>query len=238
MDWQSRSWHRERTYHSRDRKIEVSVSRRWFQWALGVSRYSEYTTLRIAVPCLAVFVEIAPGKEPPIGEMAVSWEVYTYGNGLGELELVASWGKRHWRHTLNPFHWSGYSRERLRADGEWDATPHYTDAGKSIDWYSEEHPYAITSEPTYYPQHHEGPTVSVEVWRANATCHVERSTRTRRWLPFWKRVEHWVYFHLDDEIGRGKGSWKGGTIGFSEAMLPGDSIADVVQRAARKGRGR
>ena len=57
-------------------------------------------------------------------------------------------------------------------------------------------------------------------------------------MPFWKRVQFWVYFDLSEEVGRGKGSWKGGTVGFSEEMLPGDSVADVVQRAAEKGRGR
>jgi len=112
--------------------------------------------------------------------------------------------------------------------------------GSAITQHSEVHPYAIASIPTYCEStlNPKGPQVQVKVWHANATCFVERTIRTRRWLPFLKRIEFLVEFELDDEVGRGTGSWKGGTVGFSERMLPGDRVADVVERAARKGRGR
>lgn len=232
-DWQSLSWHDSRTYHSPDRNIEVTVGRGTFWLACEVSRWEEHTSLHLAIPRLGLHWRIGPGGDVPLGEMAVSW-----GGYIAHGDLVLSWGGRGKRIALNPFRWHGYERARLRADGEWDATDHWTPEGKEIDWYVETHPYVIVSEPHYYVDAAKPRFGEIEVWHAEATCHIERAIRTRRWLPWWRRVEHWVDFRLSEEVGRGKGSWKGGTVGFSEEMLPGDRIADVVHRAARKGRGR
>lgn len=232
MDWQSRPWHRTRTYHSRDRDLEVTVGRGSGWWALEVSRYDEHTNLHLGVPGVNVFWKIGRGATPPIGEMAVSWGAYTF-----EWGLWLSWGAWSRSFDLNPFRWDGYKSERLRADGQWDSTEIWKHEAKEIDWYVETHPYAIASEPTYYAEAQE-PSFSIETWEAEATCHIHRTTRTRRWISWWPKVEFYVDVRLDDEIGPRKGSWKGGTVGFSRRMLPGDRVADVLQRAAREGRGR
>lgn len=234
IDWQSRPTDRERTYHSHDRKTEITLGfRNLLTWSIEVSRWDEHTNLHIGTPWFQYFRRIGPGGEVPIGEMCVSWGITAY-----EGSLSFEWGE--WRRSfrLNPFRWDGYELSLLRLDGEWDTTPTYTDEGKEIEWYEEFHPYAIASLPEYYSHHHEGPKVVVEVWRAQATCRIERTIRTRRWLPFWRRIDYSVAFSLDEEVGRGKGSWKGGTVGFSHAMLPGDSIREVVNRACKEGRGR
>lgn len=225
IDWQSRPTDRTRTYHSANRRVEVTVGLHGIRFAVEKTSYEEHTLLHLEVPGFALFARVGRGREVPAGEMAISW-----GASIHEGDLVLDWGARRARFTLNPFRWHGYRSESLISDGSWNDTPRWRPEAAALDWYTEEHPYAIASLPST--------KMAIETWRATATCYVERTTRTRRFLPFWRRVEHWVYFDLSDEIGETTGSWKGGTVGFSEEMLPGDSVQDVVQRAARKGRGR
>lgn len=233
LDWQSRPWQRQRTYHSRDRRLEVTVGRGQAWWALEIDCHEDKALLHLAVPGVHAFVTIGPGRQPPVGDMAETWGVSTF-----ERTLRFDWGKS-WSRTfeLNPFRWNSYVSERLRLDGEWDSTAPWLNEGGVIEWYQEDHPYLVTSEPIYRT---DGPHAgfSVETWQAEATCYVHRTTRRRRWLPWWKKVEFYVDVRLDEEIGPRKGSWKGGTVGFCETMLPGDRIADVLQRASREGRGR
>lgn len=229
------------SYHDNDYRTQVVVGWQGFlKWGLRVSRYEEYTTLNITTPFVDFYRRVGSGGDIPVGEMAVCWGWYIYGEKISGSDLVLEWGAHSKRIALNPFRWDGYERLRLVNDATW-ANPHEYTETKPIrlierdDWYSEEHPYRITSEPAYYGNagFHE-----IRVWDATATCYVDKSVRTRRWLPFWMWVSYHVYFDLSDEVGRGKGSWKGGTVGFSEELLPGDYIHEVVARAARKGRGR
>jgi len=234
IDWRSRPNDPQRIYHNPQRTVEVAIGKGVSPFALQVQRYDEHTNLHVAIPRVSLHWRIAKGGDVPIGEMAVCWGAYFY-----QWEsLVLEWGAWNCRIALNPFRWESFTSERLRADGEWDATPTYKPEAKEIEWYVEQHPYRICARPRYYPNHHEGPRFSnIEVWDALATCYVERHTRTRRWLPFWKRVEFCVYFDLSQEVGERTGSWKGGTVGFSEQLWPGDTVAEVVERAAQKSRG-
>lgn len=234
LDWQSKPSDRERTYHSDGRDVELVVGRLGNRWAFSKDIWSEYTSLHVGCPWLHVYWRIGRGSEPPVGEMSVSWGFTTDGDG----SLFLRWGEWLKIIALNPFHWDGYEAAKLTAYGQWDATQDWTDEGKEILWYEENHPYTISSIPHYAEHHHEGPRVSIETWEAEASCRVERTIRTRKWLPFLKRVQYYVEFRLNNEVGPRSGSWKGGTIGFSEELLPGDRIADVVNRAAGKGRGR
>lgn len=233
LDWQSKREHRQRTYHSDGRGVELVVGRRGNRWSLERAVWPESTLLHAACPLLSIFWKVGPGREPPAGEMAISW-----GFAILDGQLHLHWGAKLKIISLNPFHWDGCTFELLRLDGVWDATRPYTPEGKDIQWYEESHPYAVASIPDYVPGHHEGPKVVIREWHAISTCRVERTTRTRKWLKWWKRVEYHVAFSLNDEVGKGKGSWKGGTVGFSEEMLSGDDVAAVVSRACAKGRGR
>ena len=166
--------------------------------------------------------------------MATSWGAYIH-----EQHLSLHWGGRRRLFDLNPFRYKHCDRYTMDVYGEWDSTDRWTDEGKEIEWYTETHPYRIHSEPHYNASHITGPGYSdVEAWDAIATCYVEKRVRRRRLVPRYRRTDYSVYFDLSDEVGNGKGSWKGGTVGFSETLLPGDSIEIVVGKAARKNRGR
>ena len=118
-DWETRPYHRRRTYHSPDRSVEITIGPSGHSFALEVSRFEEYTVLHIGIPRAALFWRIAPGAVPPVGEVSTDWGVSVF-----EGDLVFRWGRWSHRLTLNPFRWDRYERARLRADGEWDATDH------------------------------------------------------------------------------------------------------------------
>lgn len=71
------------------------------------------------------------------------------------------------------------------------------------------------------------------VQNVTATCHVERMTWRRKWLT-WTRWSEWSRKSLEisfsDEVGERAGSYKGGCIGCSWAMLPDETIEQALRR--------
>lgn len=70
-----------------------------------------------------------------------------------------------------------------------------------------------------------------------ATCHIEewewhRGDRSFRWLKYFTKplIKRSVEINLQKELGPEKGSWKGGLMGTSINMLPGESIDDAFKR--------
>lgn len=73
-----------------------------------------------------------------------------------------------------------------------------------------------------------------EVDRTTVTVHGERTTWRRKWLKWcnlFAQVDTHVYLEFKDEVGPGKGSWKGGLIGTSFKIKPGETIEQTVERA-------
>ena len=71
------------------------------------------------------------------------------------------------------------------------------------------------------------------VQERRATIQVERRTWTRPWLP-WKQVSTYIDVSFNDEVGERSGSWKGGTIGCSYDMKPGETPLDTLRRMERE----
>lgn len=69
-----------------------------------------------------------------------------------------------------------------------------------------------------------------------ATCHISecewhRGAGLFRWLGYFsKRVERSLMLDFSCEVGKRKGSWKGGTIGHSITMKPGEDAQDSFAR--------
>lgn len=70
-----------------------------------------------------------------------------------------------------------------------------------------------------------------------ATCHIEewewhRGARSFKWLKYFTKplIKRAVKIRLQKELGPEKGSWKGGIMGTSINMLPGESIDDTFNR--------
>lgn len=67
------------------------------------------------------------------------------------------------------------------------------------------------------------------VQRRTATIKHERRMWTRWWLPF-RRVSNSIDVTFSDEVGERSGSWKGGCIGCSYTMKPGETPLQTLRR--------
>lgn len=65
---------------------------------------------------------------------------------------------------------------------------------------------------------------------------VEREWRRRwlRWTRLGAKVVRAIEVDFSDEVGNRAGSWKGGTVGCSYAMLPGEEPIDTLRRMERE----
>jgi hypothetical protein len=83
------------------------------------------------------------------------------------------------------------------------------------------------SEPETYPYIYV--LRSGEVQHRTATIQAETRAWWRPWLPF-RRVYRGIDITFSDEVGERSGSWKGGCIGCSYDMRPGESPAAALRR--------
>lgn len=72
-----------------------------------------------------------------------------------------------------------------------------------------------------------------EVQDCIATIKPERRVWTRPWLPY-KQERRYISVDFSEEVGEQSGSWKGGVMGCSFDMLPGESPADALGRMERE----
>jgi hypothetical protein len=74
---------------------------------------------------------------------------------------------------------------------------------------------------------------SGEVQERTATINAEQRTWVRPWLP-WKLVRKSINIEFSDEVGERSGSWKGGTVGCSYEMNPGETPLDALRRMEKE----
>lgn len=68
-----------------------------------------------------------------------------------------------------------------------------------------------------------------------ATIKPERRLWTRFWLPF-RRESRYIDIDFNNEVGERSGSWKGGVMGCSFDMLPGETPLQTLRRMERERR--
>lgn len=114
------------------------------------------------------------------------------------------------------------SHEVQRKDGSWVPYVGSWERGKEPDQrYTETHSFTYTLR-------------SGEVQRRKATIYKDRRRYHRKWLPFLKKTFTCIDVAFNDEVGERSGSWKGGTVGCSYDLLPGESMLDCLRRMERE----
>jgi hypothetical protein len=71
----------------------------------------------------------------------------------------------------------------------------------------------------------------------NATISVEEREWRYRWLQWtslFKKVSRSISIDFDKEVGKQKGSWKGGTVGCSYTLLPNETPLECLKRMERE----
>ena len=126
----------------------------------------------------------------------------TYGFQFHEYLLFIRWGKDHGK----------------RDD------PHIV---IHMPWYWKHREHKVMTDPETHPYTYT--LRNGKVQNRMATIRVETRLWTRYWLPHRKfRISIDVSF--DDEVGERTGSWKGGTVGCSYDILPGERPVDTLRR--------
>jgi hypothetical protein len=64
----------------------------------------------------------------------------------------------------------------------------------------------------------------------------EREWRPRwlKWNPFFKEVRRTIEIDFSEEVGKKKGSWKGGVTGCSYELLPDEDPLDCLMRMEKE----
>lgn len=94
-------------------------------------------------------------------------------------------------------------------------------------WHWRHREHLVLSEPEKHPYAYR--LRSGEVQERTATIRVETRRWTRFWIP-WKLTKKYIDVAFDKEVGERSGTWKGGVLGCSYDMLPGESAAECLGR--------
>ncbi len=137
-------------------------------------------------------------------------------------------GNKSWAMYM-PWQFTWVRTSCLKQDGSWeherpgDRQDFFTEKWKGLLW-RETYPYVYALR-------------SGEKQLREATLRVEeREWRWNwfQWLPFPRRVRKTIQIDFDDEVGEQTGSWKGGTVGCSYPMLPGELPEQTLRRMEKE----
>jgi hypothetical protein len=165
----------------------------------------------IRLPFLARFA-----REPK--EMMETWGV-SYASEAGA--LFVRWGAR--SKIFTPFwrKWEHISHDVQRRDGSWVPYVGSWESGKEPDGrHVEQYPYHYLLR-------------SGEKQDRTATIFVDRRIwrlKLLRWTRRFQRVRVSIDVTFSDEVGERSGSWKGGTIGCSYDLRPGEMPRECLKR--------
>lgn len=164
----------------------------------------------------------APGYGISIHDNALLF----YLGGKGNLDG----GKRIRRWDL-PF----FSKIHVRHDIEVrDEEPHLvpyksTEFDADGNWVPTEKRECVNIREYDYKDYFDGTTVPCKYW-----------VEEREWRPKWltwtgkfKTVHRYIEVSFSKEVGKGKGSWKGGTVGCSFELNPNETPEDCIRRMER-----
>lgn len=156
----------------------------------------------------------------PPDSLVVQWgSTQNINNKFQYASFYMPWTLKFYRHSMllkddTWVHDIDHKKDQILVDGK--RTPfyeHYWDDKKKRFYYDYTDPYDGETIPTI---------ISVE----------EREYRRRGLLglPWFRRVHRYIEVSFDKEVGSEKGSWKGGTVGCSYDMKPGEQPMDTLKR--------
>lgn len=171
-------------------------------------------------------------RRAPKDDMLDSWGFSLSSDSWSDIHL--NWGART-KIVHMPWALEFYRKSVLAKDGTWlhDMAP--ARLGGLRNWqefcdeveasgHRETHPYTYTLR-------------NGTVQERTATITVEEYEWRRRWLQWSKMlrlVRRSINVEFSDEVGERTGSWKGGTIGCSYEMKPGETPLDTLRRMERE----
>ena len=145
-----------------------------------------------------------------------------YGFSFTSDALHWHWGEKT-RLFWYPWTWDHYRTTILRPDGS------HWKSGKGL--YGDEIPPALKEQHRYNYLMRDG-----EVQSCTATVHgVEREWRLRcaKWLPWPRKIQRTIDVSFSEQLGSGRGSWKGGVLGTGYNWQHGDTMQQALRKMER-----
>ena len=191
-----------------DNRAQISICLFWVQFYINLPIYSTWDDC----------------EYPEYG-------FYYFNNSL-VIEYGYGFNKKKFVHMPWELDWVRTSR--MKKDGTWDhelrggPRKQYNEAESAWEkenLWTESHPYKYVTK---------GGELQDDI---TATIRVEeREWRPRafRWTKLFARTSKTITVDFDKEVGNQRGSWKGGTVGCSYTMLPGESPYDTLKRMEKE----
>lgn len=157
-------------------------------------------------------------------DMMDSWG-FSYSSEDGALFL--RWGARCKILTMPWREWRQVAHEVRREDGSWVPFVGSWEHDKAPDGrHVEQHPYRYLLR-------------SGEKQEVTASVSVERRVRRLKWLRWtrlFQRVTYSIDVNFSDEVGEGRGSWKGGVLGCGWDLRPRETALQCLRRMEQERR--
>jgi hypothetical protein len=125
----------------------------------------------------------------------------------------------------NPEHWDWIRTSLLMPDGSW-ATEDKTRKVDTIE--------IRRLDQHWHEKHH---YLYINCYGENQSCMAEIRVEEREWLhkPTGKtKIKRDISVEFDGELGTQAGSWKGGVVGCSHEMLPGETPLQTLRRMEKE----
>lgn len=220
-------------------------SRRWearFKWgqvtggvgfSAGLCLFEEYYSLHLHLIWPNIFIRLGFlqrwHREPE--DMMEKW-----GFSFFEDSIHLNWGRRT-KIVHLPWEWQVQRQSYLLADQTWahERRGEYGKFKSGHERYEHfrkirEQSWRVTLPYTYTLRsgeiQHRQATISVREWDVRR--------KWTRWTRFGARITRDIDVSFSDEVGERTGSWKGGTIGCSYAINPGETPEQSLRRMERE----
>lgn len=209
------------------RGIEISKG---YGLSLGIYHSEDSWGVNIGIPGFKAFIPIWPSNTDPNDIIDIWGFSWMNGPDWGFWEsLHLNWGSK-CKIICMPWSWDHYSTDTLIDPelNEWYRHP----KTKGFDAFAEQMEYVKqlrwteTHKYLYFLK-------SGEVQKRNASIYVQRMEWRWlwfKWLPLIRKQRQFIHVDFDGEVGEKTGSWKGGCIGCSYDMKPGETPAQTLRR--------
>lgn len=201
--------------------------------ALALCSFEEHFSLHVHLGWPNVFFRLGLlqcwHREPHEG--MESWGLSLFGR-----DIHINWG-RHCRIVHLPWAYDWHRTSYLLANGSW-----LHDRGRGSQALSGfDHWQAIREQREArawretHPYRYERRSGEVQERTATIEVHeMEHRWRCLRWLPLFAKISRYIDVEFSGEIGERTGSWKGGTVGCSYALLPKETPLQCLRRMERE----
>lgn len=190
-----------------------------------------------AIVSLFVHIPFLPSRDFDHCQGHESWGFSTGGDGVGWRSIHLNWGQR-CKILDYPWDWTMVRHEVLQDDGTW--TPHRFEwecgAEGEVDGRGRPFRFREPMKPGIEKLPFRYVRRSGEVQDRTAEIYVEEREWRWRWfklLPYPRMVHRCIHISFDQEVGERTGSWKGGVVGTTYEMRPGETPRECLYRMQR-----